>query len=97
MFTKDDVHFLQAVANVIAEAIERKQVEHALRESSERFELAGRATDDAVWDWDIVNNKAWWNGVFYTAFGYPPDTVPSVEAWNSVWYPLPQRSQENSN
>jgi hypothetical protein len=24
-------------------------------------------------------------------------TVPNVEAWNSVWYPLPQRSQANSN
>ncbi len=86
-FTKDDIHFLQAVANVIAEAIERKLAEEALRESIERFELAARATDDAVWDWDIVNNKAWWNDVFYTVFGYPPHTVPSFEAWVSKIHP----------
>src|SRR3972149_822679 len=66
---------------------ERKQAEHALRESIERFELAARATDDAVWDWNIVNNKVWWNDVFYTVLGYPPDTVPSFEAWVSKIHP----------
>ncbi len=32
-FTQDDVHFLEAVANVLAEAIARKQAEEALRRS----------------------------------------------------------------
>ncbi len=32
-FTQDDVHFLQAVGNVLAEAIARKQTEEALRRS----------------------------------------------------------------
>ena len=36
-FTWDDIHFLQSVANVIAEAIERKRVEEALRNSEERY------------------------------------------------------------
>jgi PAS domain S-box-containing protein len=36
-FTIDDTHFLQAVANVLATAIERKRAEEALRESEERY------------------------------------------------------------
>jgi PAS domain S-box-containing protein len=36
-FTQDDVSFLQAVANVIAEAVERAHAEQALRVSEERF------------------------------------------------------------
>ncbi len=36
-FTQDDVNFLQAVANVLATAIERKRAEEALRASEERF------------------------------------------------------------
>jgi len=36
-FSKDDTNFLQAVANLLADAIERKQTEEALRESEERF------------------------------------------------------------
>ncbi len=37
VFTQDDVNFLQAVANVLAAAIERKRAEEALQESEERF------------------------------------------------------------
>lgn len=35
-FTDDDIYFLQAIANIIATAIERKRVEEALRESALR-------------------------------------------------------------
>jgi PAS domain S-box-containing protein len=36
-FTESDINFLQAVANVLAEAIERKRGEEALAESEQRF------------------------------------------------------------
>jgi PAS domain S-box-containing protein len=36
-FTRDDIHFLQAVSNLLAEAIQRKRTEEALRESEERY------------------------------------------------------------
>jgi GAF domain-containing protein len=42
MFTKDDVHFLQAVANVIAEANERKQAEEVLKESFAKLSKKNR-------------------------------------------------------
>ena len=38
-FTAADAHFLQAIANVLATAIERTLAEDALRESDERFRL----------------------------------------------------------
>jgi two-component system CheB/CheR fusion protein len=44
---------------------------HALSESEERFRLVSQATNDAIWDWDFVNNKVWWNESFFTMFGYP--------------------------
>jgi diguanylate cyclase (GGDEF)-like protein/PAS domain S-box-containing protein len=37
-FTQDDIHFVQAVANVLATAIERKHSEEALRESEQRLQ-----------------------------------------------------------
>ncbi len=33
----------------------------ALREVEERLRLAGRATNDAVWDWDFRHNHVTWN------------------------------------
>ncbi|HEX9872418.1 MAG TPA: PAS domain-containing protein, partial [Candidatus Tectomicrobia bacterium] len=41
-FTQDDIHFLQAVAHVLGTAIERKQVEEALRLAREGLELRVR-------------------------------------------------------
>ena len=39
VFSKDDIHFLESVANVLSEAIERKRAEQALRESEEQLRL----------------------------------------------------------
>jgi two-component system CheB/CheR fusion protein len=38
--------------------------------SEERFRLVSRATNDALWDWDFVNNKMWWGEAFFKIFGY---------------------------
>lgn len=38
-FTEDDIHFLQAIAHVLGTAIERRQVEEALRQAREELEL----------------------------------------------------------
>lgn len=38
-FTKDDIHFLQATANVLATAINRQQVEEALRHAHDELEI----------------------------------------------------------
>lgn len=42
----------------------------ALTFSEERFRLVARATNDALWDWDLVNNSVWWGETFYKMFGY---------------------------
>ena len=39
VFSKDDIHFLESVANVLSEAIERKRTEQALRENEEQLRL----------------------------------------------------------
>ena len=42
----------------------------ALALSEERFRLVSRVTNDALWDWDFVNNIVWWGDTFYKQFGY---------------------------
>lgn len=53
-------------------ALEDKVAERTreLTKSDERFRLVSQATNDAVWDWDFVNNRVWWNDSFFTMFGY---------------------------
>src|SRR5437762_1637578 len=42
-FAQDDVHFLQAVANVLTAAIQRVKAEESIRQAREAAELASRA------------------------------------------------------
>jgi len=47
-----------------------KERTHNLAISEERFRLIAAATNDAVWDWDLVNDQIWWSDSFYNLFGY---------------------------
>ena len=48
----------------------RLAAEAALRTSNERFELVARATNDIVWDWDLITDKRWWNQNMTLLMGY---------------------------
>ena len=52
---------------------DRRQAEITLRETVERYSLVTRATDDAIWDWDLVRNTVQWNEALYTGYGYNPN------------------------
>jgi diguanylate cyclase (GGDEF)-like protein/PAS domain S-box-containing protein len=55
----------------------RLSAEHALRASNERFELVARATNDIVWDWDLVTGARWWNDNLTSLLGYERTSVTS--------------------
>jgi len=59
--------FGQGAAIFFRDSSERQRAEEALRGSQERFELASRATNDILWDWDVPANRIGWNAVA-TAF-----------------------------
>src|ERR1041384_6157479 len=40
------------------------------RSASERFELVARASNDAIWDWNLITNEIWWSEGFQALFGY---------------------------
>jgi two-component system CheB/CheR fusion protein len=41
-----------------------------LSESEERFKLVSKATNDAIWDWNLTNNEVWWSDSFTAMLGY---------------------------
>ncbi|UYY59793.1 PAS domain-containing protein [Sphingomonas sp. S2-65] len=59
-----------------------------VQETEERLRLAGRATNDAIWDWDLTADRVAWNEALHTAYGHQPeDVVPSGSWWIEQIHP----------
>jgi len=70
-FTQDDITFLQAIANVLAEAIVRLQAETVLRQSEERFRLLVEGAQDyAIFMMDLEGRVVSWNTGAERILGY---------------------------
>jgi two-component system cell cycle sensor histidine kinase/response regulator CckA len=73
---------------VITDLTAYKRLEESLRLSHERFQLVARATNDAIWDWNLLNDAIWWNEGYQTLFGYSPEeTSPGIDSWKLNIHP----------
>ncbi|HQU85304.1 MAG TPA: PAS domain-containing protein [Pyrinomonadaceae bacterium] len=68
---------------VIFDITDRKLTEEKLRKSDERLNLVTRATNDAIWDWNLQTNDVWWNKAVQTMFDYKENEVEPDSKW---WY-----------
>jgi PAS domain S-box-containing protein len=59
---------------------DRKNMEEALRQSEERFRLAIKATNDAIWDVDLKTGRVSWNDTYSVVYGRP-ETADSYQFW----------------
>ena len=60
----------------------------ALEDSLVRFELANRATFNAIWDWNLHTNALGWNENFEALFGYQAEEIePGIESWTKRIHP----------
>lgn len=68
-FSEQDAHFMLAVANVLAAAVERINSEEALRESKERLRLAVEGAGLGMWSFDLATNVVTFNERLAQLFG----------------------------
>jgi PAS domain S-box-containing protein len=86
-WTGDEKTFAASVANLVSLALEggeRHRAEAAVQEIRRRFEVVASATNDAVWDWDLVTDQIWWSEGFEKLFGYRREEIErSSLSWTS--------------
>ncbi|MDP3538767.1 MAG: PAS domain S-box protein [Azonexus sp.] len=59
-----------AVRIALSDISERKLAEKDAFELAERYRLANKATNEVIWDWDIVQDTQRWNEAGTTVFGW---------------------------
>jgi PAS domain S-box-containing protein len=75
----------------------QKSAEQLLRQSEERFQLAARATNDVLWDWNIATGEMWFNESIQTIFGYRPNEIGNTLDWRiNAIHPQDRREIEQS-
>lgn len=74
----------EGLATYTTEISERKRLQEMEREAAERFRMVAKVTSDIIWDWDVPNDRLWWNEGVQTVFGYNADTFnDGIDDWVS--------------
>jgi len=65
---------------------EHELMEAALQKSNERYKYVNLATNDAIYDWNIMSDNIEWNHAFHL-YGYRPEDKFSIESWKELLHP----------
>ena len=68
------------LAEVQQELAERQRAEESLRQSQERYSLAERATQDGLWDWNILTNEEYFSPRCLEIIGLVRGEIPGHKA-----------------
>jgi len=55
--------------------------ERAIGDTEVRYRLAAKATNDAVWDWDLDSDHVLWNDALEQAYGHPLSSIECTGDW----------------
>lgn len=78
------------VTGALQDISEIKKIEEELRQSNERFLLAGRASSDALYDWNLDSNELFW-GSLQTVFGHSAHEF-TMDFWETILHPKEKQS-----
>ncbi len=81
-------HRRPRVMSIVRDITERKQMEAAVQESVERYQLVIEGASAAIWDWDVKNRKVFFSPQWKALRGLEESEVGDSEAeWSSRIHP----------
>lgn len=78
---KDENNTVFGIVGVSRDITAQKEIAESLRISNERFNIVSKATNDAIWDWNLVSNEVLWNKGVKFLFGYKDPEIGKTAAW----------------
>jgi|GEM_PF-1067739 len=89
--------FAEFLGNVGLKEFQRDRAEEALRESKERLRIAGKATYDLIYEWNVPNDALEWFGDIDGLLGYEPGAISrDIGAWLELIHPEDRGQLENA-
>jgi diguanylate cyclase (GGDEF)-like protein/PAS domain S-box-containing protein len=89
---KDDRGALSGFEGTVVEITARKAAEEALRKSEERYALAALGANDALWDWDVPQDRFYVSGRWAEMIGFDPAEIGArPEDWMTRVHPDDRR------
>jgi len=80
--TYDSYGNLTGAVNMLIDITDRKKTQEELQISNERFETVIKATNDAIWEWNLVTGNVYHNTSYERIFGYPIEkSMQSMDRW----------------
>ncbi|MBL7741803.1 MAG: PAS domain S-box protein [Chitinophagaceae bacterium] len=72
----------------VRDITERKKAIEEIQRSNDRFNFIALATNDVIWDWDLISGNMWWNENFYRLFQFDREKVKQgIESWYDGLHP----------
>lgn len=85
------------IIGIVQDITERKVIEEVLRQFNERYEILSKATNDAIYDWDVKLEIVHWNHGLQTIFGYRDnENSYSLNWWYDRIHPEDRADVEHS-
>jgi len=80
---KDEHNKVFGIVGISRDITAQKEIAESLRISNDRFNIVSKATNDAIWDWNLITNEMLWNKAVKHLFGYSDNEVENIADW---WY-----------
>lgn len=91
-----DLGILDRACDLLRIIIVNKDAERKIRRNHERYLLVTKATNDAIWDWDIKTSDLYWGDGYFTLFGYKPGyTTDGIRKWEERIHPEDRERVKN--
>lgn len=79
---------IYALCGISVDISQLKNIEQALRESEQRFMIAGKAAYDLIYEWEVSSSSLTWFGDINTMLGYAYEKVTNeLGTWYSLTHP----------